>query len=209
MKKSWKDISIGDYYQIQEIMNDTTLDNMDREMSLFALLYDITLEEAYNTPVNVFAQKMGKLTWVWEKPKPEVVADTYSINGVKYKTLLAPDTMTTAQYIDFKNTLPGCEDHLEQMLSIFLVPEGKEYNTNYDIKQVEADILEYFPITSCMGLCAFFLIWSRAWTEVLTDYSRKMLKTAMRKEKDPRKKQLLKEQLMVMSGFRSLMRSPK
>lgn len=203
MKKSWKDISIGDYYKIADIMEDKSLDDMDRYMRLFALLFEMSVEEAYNIPVSKFGDKVKTLSWIYKDPKAEaeVVADTYVINGTKYVTTLSPEALTTAQYIDFKNTLPDCENHLESMISIFLIPEGKNYNEGYDINKVEADILEYFPITQAMGLSAFFLIWSQAWIEVLTDYSKRMLKKAIRKEKNPEKKKILQERLTVLSGL--------
>ena len=207
MKKSWKEITLDDYYKITNIITDPALEEIDRDVELFALFHDMSPEEAYNLPLPKFSKMMGDLRWVFKKPVPEMVASSYVINGKKYITLMNPLKMTTAQYIDYKQMVVGAEDHLHQLLSIFLIPEGKTYNEGYEITEVEDDILTYLPITKAMGLFAFFFAWSKSWMEVLKDYSTKMLKKAIRREKDPEKKRALQEQMELLTvtyGFHSL-----
>ena len=212
MKKSWKDVSIKDYYEINEILEDKSYDEMDRDVQLFAILQEMDPEEAYNLPLPVYYQKKLELGWVWNKPKQEDIGDAYVIGDHRYKVLIDPMQMTTAQYIDFKNTVPLAKDHMESMLSIFLIPEGHKYNEGYNIEEVEKEIKEKMPITKAMGLFAFFFAWSNAWMEVLQEYSMKNLKKALKREKDPEKKKLIKSQmdlLTVTYGFHSLTRSQK
>ena len=65
------------------------------------------------------------------------------------------------------------------MLSIFLVPEGKKYNTDYDIDEVKKD-LEEFNVEDAMSVCDFF-------TSLFQVLYRRALKQAQKALKKARK----------------------
>lgn len=199
----WNNITIKKWYAIKDILMDESLDDIDKNVNILALVYDITEDEAYNMPIVEFTEKAKAIEWLRTPPEPQMVSDKYRINGVTYRLVMNPGEITTAQYIDFKNLYPTRDEHLAEILAIFLIPEGKDYNTDYDITQVEKDIYEYLPITYAQGMSAFFLLLWEVWSQVLTSSSQNLIRKQMRKEKDKTKKRILTDMLGLVSWMES------
>lgn len=191
----WNNITIKKWYGIKDILMDESLDDIDKNVGILSLVYDITEEEAYNMPIVEFAEKAKAIEWLRTPPEPQMVSDKYRINGVTYRLVMNPGEITTAQYIDFKNLYPEKDKHMAEILAIFLIPDGKDYNTDYDIAKVEKDIYEHLPITYAIGMTAFFLLLWEVWNQVLTNYSKNLIKKEIKKTKDLTRKKVLMDML--------------
>lgn len=195
---NWNSITIKKWKEIKDILSDN-MDDIDKNINIMAIVYDITPEEVYNMPLLEFSKMAKDLEWLRTPPEAEMVSDRYKINGTTYKMCLNPGEITTAQYIDFKNLYIDKDNHIAEILAVFLIPEGKTYNDGYDISQVEKDIYEHLPITYALGMSAFFLTLLEVWREVLATYSKTLIKKEMRKEKDKTKKKALTDMLGLLS----------
>ena len=115
-----------------------------------------------------------------------------TLPGYRIKVMKDITKINMAQYVDYQNFMRmPLRESMDKILSIFLIPEGKTYNTDYDIIDLQKTIRENLSFRVAEGLLGFFL---RRWGESLVrslDYYRKTAK----KEKDPQKKKEMEEML--------------
>ena len=195
---NWNDITIKKWEQLKDVLA-SDVDDIEKNVEILAVVYDKDVEEVYNMPLVKFGEMAKSISWLSTPPEPATVSERYKINGVTYRLVMNPQEISTAQYIDFKTLYVEKEKHMAEILAIFLIPEGKTYNDGYDISQVEKDIYEHLPITYALGMSAFFLLLYQVWKEVLTSYSKSLIRKQMRKEKDRTKRKALTDMLGFLS----------
>lgn len=184
---NWNDITIRKYKYLE---NALTLENeVEKVVKVLSVItgkdedhfYDMTLQEYHKE-----AAILNSLSEIPDKP----IAFLYTVNGKDYT--LNPDVnkMTTAQFIDFTtlSTKHPCDYSL--ILSTILIPKGHKYG-QYDIKIV-AKQLEDMCILDAMSISFFFQMALKAYTKASLDYSIRTMKRTMKKEKNPKKKSILK-----------------
>ena len=96
---------------------------------------------------------MKDLAFVNEAPQNENLANSYTVNGTKYKSNANIETIQANQFIDFQNyakkqDIIGC-------ISCFFIPDGHKYNDGYDMANVKEDV-GLLPITVANALAFFF-----------------------------------------------------
>lgn len=109
--------------------------------------------------------------------------------------------MTTAQYIDFQTYTQDTMRNLPQILSCLLIPQGKKYNTDYDIIEVQDAIRTHLSVTDCNRLSAFFLRRWRISIKGMLIYSRWQIKRVKDKSK---RAQLMQEAQKVTTLLSAL-----
>lgn len=147
--KSWKDISIKKYLEIQSII-DSEMEESEMTIQIANVIYDCDVTEL---PLPEYQKKIKGLSFVNSKPETEKLANSYTINGTKYIVKSDLGSIQANQFIDFQNyakkqDMIGC-------ISCFFIPEGHKYNVDYDLEKVKEDIAE-LPITSANALSFFF-----------------------------------------------------
>ena len=196
LKNSWDEITISEFLQLiqlQEVNDDFQL---AREVEIMKILTgdpnidDLSLPE--------FKQLMNKVTFM-NQPIPETIYPSKSYNTPKFKYIIKPDLtkLTTAQYVDYTNYVKkseGLED-LAKILSVFFIPKGFEYGEGYDMDEVIEDIENNVDIVTASSVANFFALQSQTCIKALKDYSIRMMKKAMKKQKDPIKKEELKKKI--------------
>lgn len=173
MVKGWNEVSIAQYKKILAIKEDE-----DWVWNFLAIVEKTTYEDIVTRPLKETAALSSEaLKWAKNPPKRHLVKTKYEINGKKYDLKASPNDITTAQYIDFYNAPKDIPDRLEEMLAIFLVPEGKNYNEGYDLEQVKMDINFHLSIEDALSVCDFFT----ALHQVLVRRAIRRAKRALRK----------------------------
>ena len=147
---SWRDVSIKKYLQIQDIISDESLTEEEKSIEIANIIYEQDITEL---SLPEYAQKLKGLAFVNKMPENEKLANSYTINGTKYRSSANIDSVQANQFIDFqnyakKNDIIGC-------ISCFFIPEGHKYNNGYDILKVKSDIGD-LPITVANALAFFF-----------------------------------------------------
>lgn len=146
---SWKDISIEKYLKIQEV-NEMELSDLEKETEIANIIYGFDITEL---TIPEYKEKIKALNFVATLPEKEKLANSYTINGVKYLTKADIGIIQANQFIDFQNyakkkDIIGC-------ISCFFIPDGHKYNDGYDMLKVKKDIGQ-LPITSANALTFFF-----------------------------------------------------
>lgn len=192
MIDNYNKLTIGKYLELVEIIEDDTLADIDRNVEIIALLDDKEVDVIYDLPLTEFNEKIQMTSFLYEEPKPLQVSTVYKLGDMELEACLNLNDLTTAQFIDYQTYVKD-NSKLVELLSVFLIPKGHKYNKDYDIVEVQKVIRDNMPVTQAMGLSAFFLLLSKSLLKASLTYSIKKLKKMMRKEKDMKKKEMLKQ----------------
>ena len=196
IKNSWDEITISEFLQLIQLQDVNDDFQLAREVEIMKILTgdpnidDLSLPE--------FKQLMNKVTFM-NQPIPETIYPPKSYNTPKFKYIIKPDLtkLTTAQYVDYTNYVKkseGLED-LAKILSVFFIPKGFEYGEGYDMDEVIEDIENNVDIVTASSVASFFELQSQTCIKALKDYSIRTMKKAMKKQKDPIKKEELKKKI--------------
>lgn len=188
----WNQISISKYYEIKDIIEDKDTDAISKNVQLVALMLDKDEQEVWDMELTEVGEYIKALSFLDKFEIPKHPNMNITLPGYRIKVMKDITKINMAQYVDYQNFMRmPLRESMDKILSIFLIPEGKTYNTDYDIIDLQKNIRENLSFRVAEGLLGFFL---RRWGESLVrslDYYRKTAK----KEKDPQKKKEMEEML--------------
>lgn len=182
-KKSWNDVTIDEFTQIQDSYKDTEMTDEDRTLNLVYLLTD---EDPLEMPFTEFQKTLKDLQFIKSEVPASQLKRRYELNGKKYRLMQSLDKISTAQYIDYTTYLKNMEDDIDyvNILSVFILPEDSvKYNDGYDLETVKNDIRYYMSITDALGIFRFFFHYYKNFIDVSLYFLRKRLKKMKRKMK--------------------------
>lgn len=210
-KKSWDCIGIAEYRKIRDLNLDKDLSETEKGMALLAILCDVGENEVWNLSVSEVQGLLSQISWINDFEIDKKKYRHYDINGVRYDVELDINKMTVSQYVDFQNySKSGVNaENMAEILSCFLIPEGKKYNEGYDIVKTVKDIDEYLSFPKAQGLLFFYLRGLQTSIRALRLFSawqvKKMMKGSPRKEVKAKIKEMDEMmQKMAWFGFHSL-----
>lgn len=183
MKKefSWHSINIEQWYQIYQITK-ANISEIDRAAELLKVV--MCDNNADDVPIAVFAERLKFLDFLKDEMPKDKLKKEYNFGGRVFELRAAPDKITAAQYIDYKNYAKEEEDEqlkIGKYLSVFFVPKGETYG-DYDMKAV-IETLETYCNISTANTVAFFL-------QTQLNKSIQVLKNSLAKEMKKTKTQL-------------------
>ena len=153
MIDNYSDLNVRTFLKVDAILQDKSLDDVDKQVGIFALLSGKSESDILSLPLGDYSAMAAKAAFLSRPCTPAKIPD-----GYRYKDLV-PTTdfrkIITAQYIDFQSFSKGFPETLVEVLSIFLIPEGKTYNEGYDIADVHKAVGD-MPFPEALGLSAFF-----------------------------------------------------
>lgn len=155
---NYADLPVGKYLDILAA-NAGDAEDIDKQVATIAILTDKTEDEILALPVPDYTVLARAADFLRHEDKGEHrMAKRYTLGGLALVPCTDARKMTTAQYIDFQTlTKDGDYDrHLAEILSCFLVPEGKAYGTGYDFAEVQDAIRRHLSVTDALSLLAFF-----------------------------------------------------
>lgn len=199
MYKSWDQISISLYKEIVEI-TERDITPVEKDLAVLALLMGISEEEIYDIGVNELSELRFQMEFLdnfkfnenWKSKK-------IVLNGKTYEVCVDLTKFSIAQYVDFQTYWAKKDNisYMSNLLSCFIIPKGKKYNTDYDITETINDIENYLPITVANSVLFFFLKESLTSIKVFQtclDWRIKKMKNKQNKEKVEK----LQEKMKVM-----------
>lgn len=199
IKKSWRDISINEYYQLKEISDDTSMEEYEKEVAIIAFLYNMTDDEVWSLNINDFNKLQVEKTWIYDfdfdKKKN---FKKIEIKGNKYDVNIDIQKMNVAQYIDFQtywSQRDNMKNIIGNLLSIFIIPKGKKYNEGYDINEVIADIKDNIDIMTAQEILFFFLSSYLISIQIILNYLKWKIKRMKRKEKNKEEMEKLEKEV--------------
>ena len=154
----WVNITMEKYYNIKDILDDETDDDITKNVKLVAVITGKDEDEVWNMDMAEAGEYISRLQFLnkFELPKnPNMKIKLPNYDLVVIKDL---SKINVAQYVDFQNfvKLP-LREGMEKILSIFLIPEGCKYNDGYDIIDVQKEIRENLSFRVAEGLLSFFI----------------------------------------------------
>lgn len=163
--KQWKDISISAFYSIQNILEDTELSDLDRNIALLEIFSGIDKDELVNYPLSDCEAAIVDIKMLFDTELPKDAAkltDSISIkdgkgNVQKYKVVKKPEEISVGQYIDFQNYTNTMKNNIAEVLSVFLIPKGKKYGEEYDVTELIDTLNNNLDIITARQLYNFFL----------------------------------------------------
>lgn len=144
---TWKDINIKTFKKINKIIKDNTLTDVEKEISLISIIFNIDEDSLYDMDLNTLKTYSTQIAFIntfepdyGKCPKIDKVGDIeIAIDNLSH--------FTVAQYIDFMANIQAKERDIARLLACILIPKGKKYNVDYDlegfIKQIEINLNIY------------------------------------------------------------------
>lgn len=146
--KGWEEVTIAQYYKLREIAEDEELDNISKEVKYISEIYGISENDVWGMELSNIGELRKNIGWLNSAEFPhKQIYGTIAINGTEYVIPKNLNAMTYAQYVDFQSYYLK-KDMEAELLSVFIVPKGKRYNTDYDLDQTISDIREYVSIAT-------------------------------------------------------------
>lgn len=180
---SWDNISINKYYDILDILESED-DDITKNVRLVSVILDKDESEIWDMDIQDVSEYTHKLGFLNKfdlpsAPKKVIIGD-YKLEVVKDISKIS-----IGQYVDYQNfvTRP-LRESIDKILSVFLIPEGKKYNTDYDIINLQQTIREHMSFKIAQSFLQFFFI---KYLKLLM-HSLRSFQKAMKKETDPEKR---------------------
>lgn len=154
----WENISIDKYYEIKDILDDETDDDITKNVKMVAVITDKDEDEVWSMDMAEAGEYISKLIFLNKFDIPDHPNMKFNLPGYQLKVMKDVSRISVAQYVDFQNfvKLP-LREGMEKILSIFLIPEGCKYNEGYDIIDLQKVIRENISFRVAEGLLSFFI----------------------------------------------------
>lgn len=179
MITSYKDLPLGKWEEIYKLKNEE--DNELTQIKLLSILSDMTENEILDLPLNEFKSLNNLSAFLLEKPQKKQVETEYLLGNKVYEVVSNVDELIVSQFIDYQTFVKDVDKYLVELIGVFLVPKGKKYNTDYDIRDAHEDIRKYLSIEDAISLSAFFLLLSQTWLETMETYLIKKMRKMQKK----------------------------
>jgi hypothetical protein len=212
MKKSWRDVTINEYFDLVDRLDEVTED-YEKEVVKISFVTGIPESDVWNLQLQEFRNYQSKLAWLnsFDISK-DVKFSNITIDGEKYSVDTNLQNFTVSQYIDFQTFYPKHKQNprvIGNILACFIVPKGKSYADGYDIQKLVSDINDKLDILTANEIMFFFLKQSLISTRAIANYFNWKIKRLKRRTKN---KQVLEEmekeweetKKLIFLGFRSL-----
>lgn len=213
IKKSWRDVTIDEYFDLLEKLEDPELEDTDKEVYKLSFIYNIPEDSIWDLKIDEFRNLQVESLWMDEfKISENSKFKSIEINGSKYKIDTNLQNFTVAQYIDFQTFFPKRKTNprvLGNILACFIIPQGKEYASGYDISELVRSINSNLDILTANEIMFFFLKQYLISIRVTANYFNWTLKRLKKKTKNKEKvieleKDWEKVKKATLDGLRSL-----
>lgn len=188
IKKSWKDVTIDEYFDLCERLSDDTLTDYEKIIIKIAFITGKSEDEIWNLSWQDFRNLQVESLWMEEfKLNENVKFNTIEINGEKYGIDTNLQNFTVAQYIDFQTFFPKRKTNervIGNILACFIIPKGKRYADGYDIQKLVENINSNLDIVTANEIMFFFLKQYLISIRVMANYFNWIMKRMKRKAKE-------------------------
>ena len=169
---TWKDINIKTFKKINKILKDTNLTDVEKEISLISILFNIDEDELYDMDLQTLKTFSTQIAFIEEfQPDYGKCPKIERRGDIEISVYYNLSHFSVSQYIDFMANVQSKERDIARLLACILIPKGKKYNVDYDleafIKQIEINLNIY----DAESMLFFYIVESLR----LLKHSRRML----------------------------------
>jgi hypothetical protein len=153
MIDNYEALTLGDYMRVDAVLAKDA-EEIDKQVEIVAILSGLSVGEVLALPLADYSRMAAETAFLAKYCKPAEIDKDWRLGDLV--PTMDFTKITTAQYIDFQSFSKEFPASLPQLLSAFLVPEGKTYNEGYDVAEV-VERVKALPLPVALGLSAFFL----------------------------------------------------
>lgn len=206
--KGWQDITVNVFKKLKsvELGNGDMIDNLNANIQLLSILCDCDEDEIASLSRNEFSKLLSQTEFLKSMPKSKI-QDKYVVNGKRYDVFLSLKEMSVAQYIDFQSHSKDKEKYFNELLTVFLIPHGKNYGEGYNVADVAEELGNHLSIVDAYSILFFFILLYQTLTRVTLDCSLKDMRKMMKKAKTKEEKEKLEMAIAEMTKARDLARN--
>jgi len=176
---NWNEITFEQYLTINEI-NEREDTEYNKLLDITAVVNNVDVEDI---TISNFKQYAENIKFITEDIPVVEIKDEYD-SYTLHKEL---SQMSMQQYMDFTNYAKA--NDYAGVLSVFLIPIGKEYNKEYNID----DVREYIYSMRCtdvLSIYSFFLLQSTMYIEHFRESLKQKQQKILKERKKERRKQM-------------------
>ena len=145
---TWNDINIKTFKKINEIIKDTNLTDVEKEITLISIIFNLDEDDLYDMDLQTLKTYSDKIAFIEEfQPDYGKCPKIDKIGDIEVSVDYNLSHFTVAQYIDFMANVQSKERDIARLLACILIPKGHKYNVDYDleafIKQIEINLNIY------------------------------------------------------------------
>lgn len=188
-KLCWQNVSVYDYYDIVDILSDDTFTGLDKNILIITKIANLEDGDQLRAlDPNTARELFDKLQFL---NSLDIKAGRYKLPrtlqlGDDWSCVIDTDitNLTVAQYFDFQSLiqLGFSRENLPRLLSIFIVPKGKQYNVGYDLKDLQEAIGANLSFLLAQQIINFLVVKYIAYINRLEVYLAKMTKKLQAKK---------------------------
>lgn len=185
---NWNNLSIKQVKSINKISSNKELKPEEKTVKIISIVYNLDEENVWTMPLPIINAKAEECKFLSEQPKYKIKKiDKVNINGVDYEAVYDFSKFTYSQYVDFQCFM-GQKDNMSEVLSTILVPKGKTYNKDYELKDTINDIENYVDIETANSILGFFFEQLKSLTRQYLELLKKTLKKNKKLSKEERER---------------------
>ena len=156
---TWKDINIKTFKKINKIIKDTNLTDVEKEISLISIIFNIDEDELYDMDLQTLKGYSTQIAFIEEfQPDYGKCPKIERIGDIEISIDYNLSHFTVAQYIDFMANIQSKEADIARLLACILIPKGKKYNTDYDLEAFINQIEINLNIYDAESMLFFYII---------------------------------------------------
>lgn len=149
---NWNDVKFYQYEQIKEVIESNN-EYLDKTVGIIDILFNV---DCNNLSLSEYGEYCKKIKFIEQDIPVTEIKDKYG----KYKLIKELSNIKTNQFIDFQHFAKNKD--AVGILSVFLIPENKEYLQDYDIEEVK-EFIRNMNVVDVLSIYAFFLIYSQTY----------------------------------------------
>lgn len=167
MSNTWNNITLSEFVKIRAILSDKDKEGEDKLIALAAVVQGVDEQTILDMPLTEVEPIFALVQELNTPPQRSKIRRQYQVGRWALRLCEAKD-MSVAQWIDFQNYYrEDYENHLQDILSVALVPIGKKYNEGYNIDELKSDLGGMF-VADALAVCFFFQRkWLRSMRRIL------------------------------------------
>lgn len=200
---SYRRLPVGRYRDIRDVCRDESLDDLDRQVKIIAILADMAEDDVLNMPLEKYAEMAAKTRFLesMETTDANNISKAYYVGGFKLVPVTDHRRITAAQYIDFQEYAKAGDENLVEILSCLLIPEGMTYNRGYDVVDVQNAIRQDMSVADALALTAFFFAsYRRSISASLTSSRKAAAKIRDRRERRAMLERIAEQEELLRTG---------
>lgn len=149
---NWNDVKYFQYEQIKDIIQSNN-EYLDKTVGIIDILFNV---DCNKLSLSEYGEYCKKIKFIEQDIPVVEIKDKYG----KYKLIKELSNIKTNQFIDFQHFAKSKDT--VGILSVFLIPDNKEYLQDYDIEEVK-EYIRNMNVVDVLSIYAFFLIYSQTY----------------------------------------------